>query len=76
MSGWKRSNRIVSAVGTALVLACPTGAAEEGAEESLPEAFIEFLADWEDEQGEWQDPMEYEAPQWQVLDQKAGQTDD
>lgn len=76
MSGWKRSNQVARALGTALVLMSPAGVAKERVEEPLPEAFLEFLTEWEDERGEWQDPMEYEDPQWQVLDQKVGQTDE
>ena len=64
------------AVAAVLFLLSPTGVAEERATEPLPEAFLEFLADWEDDRGEWQDPMEYEDPQWQVLDQKTGRTDE
>ena len=27
-----------------------------------------FLSDWEDEQGNWQDPMQYDDPRWAALD--------
>jgi hypothetical protein len=51
-------------------------AAEPPDSDELPEAFIEFLADWDDEHGQWQDPLEYADPQWQALDQNAGQDDE
>ena len=76
MRGWKRSSRVRSLAACALVCVCPAGAAEPASEDALPEAFFEFLAEWEDEHGQWQDPTEYEGAQWQVLDQKAGQSDE
>ena len=66
----------VSLSGLVLMLACTAGLAEESGDEALSEAFLEFLADWGDEQGEWQDPMAYEDPEWQVLDKKVEQTDE
>ena len=44
--------------------------------EALPGAFLEFLADWEDERGGWQDPLEYQDPHWQALDERVGQDDE
>lgn len=76
MSGWKKPNQVASLVVAAMVLMPAAGVAEERVEEPLPEAFLEFLSEWEDEHGEWQDPMQYQDPHWQVLDQKAGQTDE
>lgn len=74
MPGWMKSNPIVSLPG--LVLICATGLAEESSDETLSEAFLEFLAESGEEQGEWQDPMAYEGPEWQVLDLKLEQTDE
>jgi len=37
----------------------------------LPAEFLEFLGEWEDRQGNWQDPMEFDDPKWQSLDVKA-----
>lgn len=62
--------------GLVLILACAAGLAEESGDEALSEAFLEFLAEWGDEQGEWQDPMAYEDPEWRVLDEKVEQTDE
>jgi transposase len=42
----------------------------------LPEGLLEFLAEWEDERGEWQDPLEYLDPQWQKLDERVGPNDE
>jgi len=41
---------------------------------AIPTRFLELLADWDDEWGEWQDRLEYQDPQWQVLDEKQGRT--
>lgn len=38
-------------------------AAENTQDEDLSQAFLEFLGEWEDEQGNWQDPLEYETPE-------------
>ncbi len=75
MPGSKRLNPAASLVGLGLMVVCPAGLAEETDEALLSEAFLEFLADSEDEQGEWQDPMDYEGQQWQILDQKTGKTE-
>jgi hypothetical protein len=32
------------------------------------EEFLVFLGGWEDSQGNWQDPLEYEDPAWAQLD--------
>jgi hypothetical protein len=58
------------------MLASAVGLAAEATVEALPGAFLEFLADWEDERGEWQDPLEYQDPQWQALDERVGQDDE
>ena len=76
MTGWKTFRPIVSSVGASLLLVGAGMAAEPAAEAALPDGFLEFLADWDNEQGDWQDPIEYEDPQWQVLDEQAGQSDE
>ena len=76
MPGSKRRNPAVSLVGLGLMVVCPAGLAEGTDEAPLSEAFLEFLADSENEQGEWQDPMDYEGRQWQVLDRKTEKTDE
>ena len=65
-----------SLCGLVLALICAASLAEESSDETLSEEFLEFLAEWGDEQDEWQDPMAYEGPEWQVLDLKAEQTDE
>ena len=50
--------------GLALCLvAAALPAAENTQDEDLSQAFLEFLGEWEDEQGNWQDPLEYETPE-------------
>ncbi len=68
--------RCTSLIGSILMALCPPGMAGETNDAPLPEAFLEFLADIEDEQDGWQDPMDYEGRQWQVLDQKTEKTDE
>lgn len=75
MPGSKRHTPAASLVGLGLMVVCPAGLAEETDEAPLSEAFLEFLAYSENEQGEWQDPMDYEGQQWQVLDQKPEKTE-
>ena len=73
MSGWKRHNRTVSAAlcllagVTAQADAPPVGNTTP-AGQGLPAAFLEFLGEWEDQQGNWQDPLEFDDPKWQLLD--------
>ncbi len=76
MPGWMKSNPAASLFGLVLVLTFAVCLAEESGGESLPEGFLEFLAEWEDEQGEWQDPMVYEGREWQELDRQVEQTDE
>ena len=76
MTGWNRPRAAVSLLGPILMLASAVGLAAEAPVEALPGAFLEFLADWEDERGEWQDPLEYQDPQWQALDERVGQDDE
>jgi hypothetical protein len=63
-------------LGPLLVLASVAGLAGERSDRALAEEFLQFLADWEDEQGQWQDPLEYQGPEWQSLDAMAGQDDE
>jgi hypothetical protein len=49
--------------------------ADAGAE-GLPQAFLLFLGEWQDSQGNWQDPLAFEGPGWRVLDQDAEQSDE
>jgi hypothetical protein len=58
------------------MLASAVGVAAKAPVEALPGAFLEFLADWEDERGERQDSLEYQDPQWQALDERVGQDDE
>ncbi len=76
MPGWKRRSRTVSAV---LCLLVGVSAQANGAQRDdettagadLPTAFLEFLGEWEDQQGNWQDPLEFDDPKWQSLDNEA-----
>ena len=76
MTGWNRPRAAASLVGPILMLASALSLPAEDPVEGLPGAFLEFLADWEDERGEWQDPLEYQDPQWQALDERVGQDDE
>ena len=75
MRGWKTFRRTASGIGMSLSLLV-SGVAATADDAALPAGFLEFLADWENEQGEWQDPGEYEDPKWQALDEQAGQSDE
>jgi len=63
MNGWIRRRLPASAL---LMLALGSGlhagAADDAA--AADESFLLFLADWEDAQGEWQDPLELDGPGW------------
>ncbi|MES9991192.1 MAG: hypothetical protein ABW098_04525 [Candidatus Thiodiazotropha sp.] len=49
----------------------------EQVDETLPSgAFLEFLADWEDENGAWQDPLEYQEMELDFLDQRQQHDDE
>ncbi|TCK16999.1 hypothetical protein DFR30_0219 [Thiogranum longum] len=53
----------ISSWGLALCLmAAAAPAADDAQGEDLSQAFLEFLGEWEDEKGDWQDPLEYETP--------------
>ena len=75
MPGSKRHSPAVSLISLGLVFMCAAGRAEEVEDAPVSEAFLEFLADGEDRQGEWQDPMDYAGRQWQVLDQTTEKTE-
>ncbi len=76
MRGWKSNRQTVNGVVMALTLCGGVAAAEPDNEPILSAEFLEFLADWENDQGKWQDPIEYEDPRWQALDEEAGQNHD
>ena len=76
MTGWNRPRAAASLLGSILALAGAGGLAEDPSEHALAEEFLEFLADWEDERGEWQNPLEYLDPQWQTLDERVGPIDE
>lgn len=76
MPGWKIPNPVASLAGLLLAVSAVTAQAGEDDDEVLPAALLEFLADWEDPQGEWQDPMDYADPQWQLPQREAEQNDE
>jgi len=76
MTGWKVPRAAARLLTLALVLASGISLAEDSSDAALPEGLLEFLADWEDERGEWQNPLEYLDPQWQTLDERVGPIDE
>jgi hypothetical protein len=62
--------RICSAGLALVLLSAGPGPAEDNVSGTpLPdEAFLLFLADWHDDQGNWQDPLDYDDPKWLELD--------
>ena len=76
MPGWKQRNRAVSAL-LCLLASATTPADEPQAGDTaadgqeLSTAFLEFLGEWGDQQGNWQDPLEFEDPKWRSLDDDA-----
>lgn len=76
MPGWKKHNQTVSAL--VCLFGCMTLCASESAVEhtALPAEFLEFLGEWEDSQGNWQDPMVFEGPEWKSLDDEVEQQDE
>ena len=81
MPGWKRHSRTVSSVlaliaGAAAQAADPPPGQPIPAQSALPEAFLEFLGEWSDQQGNWQDPLEFDDPRWQLLDNDAERHDE
>lgn len=76
MPGWKKHNRAASAL-VCLFSGMTLQAAEPSlAESSLPAGFLEFLGEWEDSQGNWQDPMMFDGPEWKSLDDAVEQQDE
>ena len=76
MTGWNRPKAAVRLLTLVLVSGSGINLAEDSSDAALPEGLLEFLADWEDERGEWQDPLEYLDPQWEALDERVGQNDE
>ena len=76
MPGWKKRNRAASAL-VCLFSGMSLQAAEPSlAEPNLPAGFLEFLGEWEDSQGNWQDPMMFDGPEWKSLDDAVEQQDE
>ncbi len=78
MPGWKPRKPVVSAV-LGLLAGVTAQANEPAAEPSEPvvsAAFLEFLGEWEDQQGDWQDPLEFDDPKWRSLDDDAERQDE
>lgn len=78
MPGLKPHNRIASAIVCLLAVAAAQAGDTQPQEperdsQTPPEAFLLFLGEWQDEQGNWQDPMDFDGPGWQVLDERAEQ---
>lgn len=66
-------NRGVAGYGLGLLLIAPLTLATDGDRNELAsQAFLEFLGEWEDEQGNWQDPLEYETPEDSLNGQVSG----
>ena len=69
MTGWMRHKPLVS-----VLMLCCTIVAQADQKETeaadVDEAFLLFLADWEDEEGNWQDPLTYDDPKWDELDNR------
>ncbi len=76
MTGWKPRTQAVSVLTALLVSVQPAAMPETSGDEELPETFLEFLSEWENSNGEWQDPMEYEDPHWELLDQNVEKRDE
>ena len=78
MTGWMKHRLPASVLLACTTLAAaaaePVAPAETTATDRAPgtapqahdqdEAFLVFLADWGDEQGNWQDPLEFDDPAW------------
>lgn len=76
MPGWKKCNRTASALvclsGGVTLLAAGTAAGDT----PPPADFLEFLGEWEDSQGNWQDPAMFNGPEWKSLDDEVEQQDE
>ncbi len=56
---------------SALAAGAPALAGDAGdSDQPVDEAFLMFLGEWEDGQGNWQDPLEYADPRWAGLDEE------
>ena len=61
MSGWKNMNCRLSSLVISMIILSPLVQAETQNEEEVPTmAFLEFLGEWEGNNGEWLDPEELE----------------
>lgn len=69
MTGWMQHKLRVSVL---LCLCAVSVQADEQdtAPTAVDEDFLLFLSDWEDEQGNWQDPLDYEDAKWTQLDDR------
>ena len=81
MPGWKRRSRAASTLlglvaGAVAYAADPRPGEPPGDEASPPAAFLEFIGEWSDQQGNVQDPLQFEDPKWRVLDNDAERHDD
>lgn len=56
MTGWIRPSLLLA---SALLVNAPAPAAEDGDTPAPEEAFLLFLGEWQDDEGNWQDPMAY-----------------
>ena len=76
MPGWKKRSQTASAL-VCLLSGVTLQAAESVVEDKLPPAdFLEFLGEWEDPHGNWQDPMMFNGPEWKSLDDEVEQQDE
>jgi hypothetical protein len=66
----RRRRQTLSGFALLLMLASAAQASEDAAANApeLDAAFLLFLSDWDDGKGNWQDPLDYEDPQWRELD--------
>jgi hypothetical protein len=65
----QRGMHRISGLALLMLLASAAPAGENPANLPPPdEEFLLFLSDWDDGQGDWQDPLEYEDPHWRELD--------
>lgn len=69
MTGWMQHKLRVSVL-LWLFVASVQADEQETAPTAVDEDFLLFLGDWEDEQGHWQDPLEYEDEKWTQLDDR------
>lgn len=75
MSGWIQRRLPASA----MLLLALGGSVHAGAagDAAIPdESFLLFLADWEDAQGDWQDPLEFDGPGWTDTEYRQVNDDD